>query len=682
MESTPQCIEGIWIYDYKTFPYALVRGLDTVAKGRKKYVDAACAFDIETTTIEEPTPPFNRPWGFMYIWQFCIEGYVCIGRTWDEYKKFLDKLRVAISRPGFKLVVYSHNLQFEFQFMRNFFRITDVFCREKRDVVYCTSDSWIEYRCSYMLTNMSLKRFLDTTEGVTAFKLDGSEFNYRIRRYPDTVLSTNELLYCVHDVYGLVQAIRTRLKEYNLCDIPITSTGYVRRDFRERCLLEPGYKDRFLDIKLTKRTYQVCKQITRGAIAGSNSVNTGWIIDDVDSFDIKSSYPFQMMTKYYPQSRFIREKCKIDSDRFYRFINNKCCMLIWRMKEVRLKRWDSIPYISKDKCLWVDNTRSGNGKLYSADEILIGGTEIDFQIIMNKYECKEMELVELWVADRGPLSKTFREVLAEMFQKKTDLEDGDRYLYGKYKNKINAAYGMMLSEILHSEILYELSENPWKVIEVVDVNKALAKYYNGKQNFLSYQHGIWVLSHSRSELVDGMNIVGSDIVQVDTDSVKCVGDYKEAFENYNRSIIEQAESYDVKPYAIKNGNKHYLGVWEHEGDEGEYTYDKFVTLGAKKYACIHHGERHIEITVSGLAKSAGSWLEENGGLEAFTPGTTVPCGVSGRTDSVYNDITGTFKVTIDGHEVVVGSNIAVLDSTYTFGMTDEWLNMVMDTWDE
>lgn len=311
--------------------------------------------------------------------------------------------------------------------------------------------------------------------------------------------------------------------------------------------------------------------------------------------------------------------------------------------------------------------------MYRALQIGMTCTEIDFEIICNHYDFINPVLHEIWVCDRGMLSPEFRRHLLDMFQMKTDLEGGDIFVYDKYKNKINASFGMMLTDILHPEIVYHPgSPEPWTEEEIPYIDKALREYYNRSSSFLSYQDGVWVLAHGRSDLVKGMDIVGNDLVQVDTDSVKSKGKHRAEFEKLNSSIIEQAENYSIKPYAIKDGHKHYLGVWEYEG-----TYHKFKTLGAKKYA-VEDEDGEIKITVAGLAKSAGKYIKSKGGLDFFENGSVIPAEYSGRTSSYYVDLEYPKTIDVYGHKVTLGSNIAIKNVPYTFSMTEEWLDLVMD----
>lgn len=645
------------------------------------YADIVVSFDIETTTILQEV---GRDYGFMYIWQMAVDDTVVMGRTWNEWTVFLERLEECIGLNGRRLVIWVHFLGFEFQFFRNFIQIDEVFARKPRKPIWVRSGN-IEFRCSMMLSNMGLKKFTQKTPGVTHVKMDGEEFDYSVLRYPDTELTDMELWYCVCDVLGLNECIKHYLKEDTLATIPLTSTGFVRRDYKEKCINDSNHMRQFRNNAITNSIYILLKEASRGAIAGSSHLWTDETLEEVDSFDIKSSYPYQMATKYFPQGKFIQTKISKDCGLFRTLIDNYCCIITWACEDIKLKRWSGIPYISKSKCRAVEGCRTGNGKVYSAKRIGMTCTEIDFRIIEEDYAFRNMEILEMWYAPRGALSKSFREHLLEMFQTKTDLDypGADKFMYDKYKNKINASFGMMLTDIVHTDVLYDPlrirnKKKVWYEEKPADVDALLSKYYNGRYNFLSYQHGVWVLAHGRDSLHAGMKIVGGDLVQVDTDSVKTLGEYKDKFELLNSSIKEHAETFDVKPYAMQNGKKIYLGVWEHEdkGSGDEYTYQQFRTLGAKKYCYINN--EHMEITVAGLAKKAGGWLYEHGGIDAFTNGTDVPTNISGRTASTYNDLDTPVLRYINGHEVYMGSNIGVRNVKYTFGVTSEWLELIAE----
>ena len=106
-----------------------------------------------------------------------------------------------------------------------------------------------------------------------------------------------------------------------------------------------------------------------------------------------------------------------------------------------------------------------------------------------------------------------------------------------------------------------------------------------------------------------------------------------------------------------------MGVYEQEK-----TDQRFKTLGAKKYAFEQDGKTYI--TVAGVNKRlGGKELERFGGLDAFNEGFIFR--EAGGMESVYNDEPYGY-VNIDGHELYVGTNVLLRDSTYSLGITDEY----------
>ena len=131
----------------------------------KGYVSYPATFDIETTTLKG-----EKPTAFMYIWQFCIKGVVFFGRTWREFLDFIDKISELLKLDDkHKLVIYVHNLSFEFEFIRKFIKFDNIFATAPHKVLKASTDK-LEFRCSYYLSNMSLLKFIENTPGATHLK--------------------------------------------------------------------------------------------------------------------------------------------------------------------------------------------------------------------------------------------------------------------------------------------------------------------------------------------------------------------------------------------------------------------------------------------------------------------------------------------------------------------------------
>ena len=110
------------VYNCRDFPITdLLKGSHFVHKRYDTYVNIPCAFDIETTSVKS-----DKPYGFMYHWQFCMGSTVCFGRTWEEFKILLSRLSSSLEfNPACKYVVYVHNLAFEFNYLKSYFEFEE-----------------------------------------------------------------------------------------------------------------------------------------------------------------------------------------------------------------------------------------------------------------------------------------------------------------------------------------------------------------------------------------------------------------------------------------------------------------------------------------------------------------------------------------------------------------------------
>lgn len=663
-------IHACELYDWKTLPIREeLTGVKIVGSKDKVYYNIPCAFDIETTSVGKN----DKPKAWMYIWQFCIGQSVCIGRTWDEFKCLLNRLE-SYTLGATKFLIWVHNLSFEFQFMKQFIDITHVFARDKRAPISVRCKGY-EFRCSYYLSNMSLAKLCKNSEGCTYWKKDGDAYDYRKIRYPWTVMSESELEYCYCDVRGLCQAIESRLVEDTLATIPLTSTGYVRRDFRDICTADPKIRNLMKQIQLDRHTYDLCKQAIRGGDTGANYNYAGRIVSDVKSKDIKSSYPASMLFDKYPMSRFVRINVT-DLAKFRKCVDTKACLFVFVAKDIHVKSTDYHPYIDKAHCRKLSGGKYDNGRVLSAKMLEMTVTDVDWRIIEEEYNFTGLVISEMYIAHYDYLPMTFRKHLLEMFHEKCKLEykvktlsdDNCKYLYDKYKNKINSAYGMMVTDICSPEIAYE--DGVW-VAHEVDVDSSLAKYYKSRNSFLSYQHGVWVTANARKRLRDMKHIIGRDDIYDDTDSIKYIGDHEAEFARVNEYIMSLYDKCGL-PIQYKYEDQTYnIGTWDDDG-----CYDKFVTLGAKKYCYEINGK--ATITVAGCNKQKGSaYLNSIGGISKFTIGRFFDENASGRTTSWYND-DPVHTITVGDKSFTTGSNIAVFNTTYKLGITDEYLELISD----
>lgn len=636
-------------------------------------VNVYSAFDIETSTVwlsSENTDAHS----FMYIWQFQIEEYLIKGRTWEEWFDFLAVLKRALESFGSlnktpktpMLVCWIHNAAFEFSYISGLYPFTDEECffRDVRKPIYFRMFDAFEFRCSYIQTNLSLAALTKQT-GVK-MKLSGQKFDYNKVRYPWTVLTEYEEEYTTTDVESLVQAMKYRVSRGGdtLLTVPLTSTGYVRRECKA------SLKDRYLQINELKpykgengkRIYRLLRACFRGGNTHANRYHVGKICEDVYSYDIASSYPTQQLTKKFPMKSFKWLDGDMSTERIFMFIGLGYAVVgEYHFTGIRLKNErEPIPYISLARCEAV-NFEVDNGRILKADYVEISLTEIDLEIILDTYTFEKVEIVSCMVAQKDYLPPEYRAVIQDYYNKKTALKGDDteegKYIYMKSKNMLNSVYGMSATDPIHQEIKYnggDYTRSGYDTMSAEEIEKAL------KGAAFPYQWGVYTTAYARQQLQNAIKLCGEQIVYCDTDSVKTLGDVPIYL--LNDELRKRAET--VGAYADDmNGERHYIGVFESDGH-----YEKFITQGAKRYAYIDDRGK-MGVTVAGVSKAINEEtgktfaVEELEDLKNFKPG--MKWVEAGGTQAVYNDADD-FDYTDQetGNVVHISKNVSIIPSTY------------------
>lgn len=411
--------------------------------GKMVYADCVCCFDIETTRIEE------REQSIMYIWQFALEETVVYGRTWDDFKMFLRRVKEKLG--DMHLMVFVHNLSYEFQFLSGIYHFNDyeVFCTDSRKVLKCNMFKCFEFRCSYKLTNLSLDA-MARRYNKKYLKESGSEYDYSKRRFPDTPLSEQELRYCEHDVLAVVESIHAILKlnDDSLYTLPLTSTGFVRRNVKQSMR---DYYFQMRDEMPPYRCYQLLKSAFRGGNTHANRYYAGDIVGPVTSVDISSSYPSQQCNKLFPCGKWKERHDLSIAQLDKRLELGAAAIMRVYLYDVSLKDpYSPVPYIPIAKCMQIrypDDYRKGlcydNGRILQADFLEMCITDIDYHIITKMYNCR-IEIQELYTAWYDALPLPIREQNIEYFRKKTELKGvvGEELYYFKNKELLNSIYGL------------------------------------------------------------------------------------------------------------------------------------------------------------------------------------------------------------------------------------------------
>ena len=601
------------------------------------YYNIPAAFDIETSSFYQN----GEKKACMYVWQFGIYNWVTVGRTWNEFLVLLKILRKVLDlNENRRLIVYIHNFSYEFQFMRKWFEWDKLFFLEERKPVYGLVDG-IEFRCSLKLSSKSLARVGADLQKYHVEKKVG-DLDYSLIRTSETPLSSTELGYCENDIRVLLAYIQEKIEtDGNISRIPLTNTGYVRQYCKKACFKKfKLYKGLMSVLTLEPDEYEQLKRGFSGGFTHACAKYAGKILSDVGSFDFTSSYPAVMLAEQFPMSKGILVN-EITSEQLDYYLHNYCCLMDIKFTNLRAKLHYDHP-ISESRLISKVNYTTDNGRIVTADEITLTCTEQDLYVYGEFYDFDSMEILKMRVYEKGYLPKPFVQAILDLYKKKTMLKgvDGEEINYMISKNMLNSAYGMAVTDIVRDEISYV--DDDFSVTKP-DLNEAIKKYNNSGNRFLFYPWGVWVTAYARANLFSGIIACGNDYVYSDTDSIKILNpeNHMDYIERYNEDILAKLKAaaefhhLDFAEFSPlnKKGEPKPIGVWDYEG-----TYDRFKTIGAKRYMCQRGSD--ISITIAGLNKqSAKEYICQHfkNPFDALADGLNVSKDFSGRLTLTYVD---------------------------------------------
>ena len=657
-----------------------------------EYVNKAIAFDTETTSFI-----YNgNKIAWVYLWTLAIDDDVVIGRSLSEFAEWIEEMRIKYKlNENRRIIVYVHNLPFDFSFLPGSFRITDVFAVDNNKPVKCVLNGVCELKCSYILTNKSL----DTIAKEIGMKKLKGDLDYNLIRTSETVLTDKELKYAIEDVRILRKFIDLKIEEENnkITNIPLTKTGYVRRTMRRACHSKEMYKDYIMlmnYLTLSPEEYIICKRAFMGGFTHANFKYVGKILENVGCNDFTSSYPSVICCEKFPMSKGF--KVQIGSqEEFMRLSKDYALIFDAHIDGISLKEGIPDCPISISKCFnktaFVDN----NGRLFQAESIDITCTDVDMKLYMTAYNMDYVTITNAYAYYKDYLPKPIVETTLKLYAEKTKLKNviGYESEYARKKEDVNSIYGMMVTDIIKDGFLYDdnyidsETNSHWKIQGKI-LEEQVRAYNESKNRFTFYPWGIFITAYARFNLWKMILIEGNDYVYSDTDSTKMLNKekYVKEFEKYNREIDEKMKrmcefhKFPLDIYKPKDieGIEHPLGYFD-----DEKPYKKFKTLGAKRYMYEYkNGEQAI--TIAGLNKIEGLKFmkkDNKDPFELFQNEMSIPPDSTGKMCHTY--ITKEYELDVTDYlgktsHVHTYGGCHLEPTPFTMGLTDNFIRFLSE----
>lgn len=660
-------------------------------KGKKsrteKHSKDILVFDIETTsawkTEENKIISYEKgksadywngltPLALPYLWQFSVNDRVFFGREFKDFKKILDALPKDVH-----FIIWVHNLAFEFHFLCNLLKWEKVFARAPHKPIYAVPEEYpnVTFRCSYMLTRLSL----DAWGKQLRCEKNTGDLDYEKLRTPKTKLYGKEIAYGEKDCLVVYAGIKNYLETYYIQrSIPLTQTGTVRREVKNRVMQDKNYNAMIKKlVPRSAKEYAILRKVFAGGYTHANRWHSGEVIKGlIQHYDFASSYPAVMISEKYPMTpwTYTADHELPETESF----EDTAFLMLLEFEKIKSVSYNT--YIQASKSALI-NGIFDNGRVISADYLRIWVTDPDFVTIKNNYEWQNVKVLKKYKSVKEYLPKVFTEYILQLYENKTKLKGipEKEDLYMQSKQYINSLFGMCVTALIQSDIEYD-NAGEWEIkkISEEEVEKRLEKLRfpnpREKKYFLSYSWGVYVTAYARRNLWECMESCDDKVIYCDTDSIFVKGEND--FEWYNKKITEKIKKAcnemdldfeKTRPETV-TGKKKPLGIFEKEDDCME-----FITLGAKRY-CERRADG-LHLTVSGINKDAVELLNDD--VSNFRDGFNFDKDAECVKKRLSTYITDQEKTAYpDGYISDFQYGINLRRNGYNLTMTDEYKDLI------
>ena len=599
-------------------------------KNRKKAI-AKSYICLDTETSHNHNPDAPQCW--VYQWAFTFAGGIYYGRKPSD---LMEKLKELIKHYGcdekHKILLFVHNLPYDFSYLCLFFRDAfgdpvNVLAHAPRKPFSIQYECGLELRCSFKLANDSLARW-GKKLNIRYRKMSGA-IDYNIIRHQDSPLYRNDWRYMFTDCIAMDCSIKEQLKLYNddIASLPLTSTGYPRRDifrsYNDANGKDHKHKNRerqkFKDTALTVPSYLACYDEFSGGITHGNRYYKGIIQKgNIRHRDFRSHYPTQLH-RPMPMSKFnkLTDRCKFSDLTPYAKEYAILCHVVF--DDIRLRdKSITLPYLQTSHCMRKHTAGArlldDNGRVVA----LKGQCELwldynELLIVREQYKMAYFCILETYASKYGELPRWLTDAIDARFKGKSDksklLKDYEKagaerdiilqlkLDLMKDKNMLNGIYGVAATNPVREDI--KLTSDNWERIkpDMESIEEKLAQYYKSFKHCMRYQWGIYCTIFARLQLMQVYKIIGADnFIYADTDSIfyYSTPDIEAKLDAYN----EQCKKWAMDHGAYITMDDGTIVNYNAFTDEGEDITD-FKFLHSKCYAYIT-SDGKLHCTIAGV----------------------------------------------------------------------------------
>ena len=620
---------------YQYFDYVKLSKICYVFKtGRAKekvtYNDCLIMADTETSKETAGTICKNS----VVAWTISIRAFdmnivTLYGHRPSEMVDCLNRMMAAME--GMKTVVYFHNMNYDWTFLRKHFikawgapehqlntkRYNPIFIEFKNGLVL---------KDSLILAQRSLEKWAKDLD-VEHQKAVGAWDYDKVRNQSDS-FSPMEKTYIENDTLAGVECLQKTMDGLGkrIFSMPYTATGIERSIVQQ---IGKGYraKDLFKRIIPEYSVQEMLEDAFHGGYVHLNRyLSEKVIFGDIECWDGISEHPAQFLLNKFPMERFspLDEMC----DPHFILANADVYAYLFKLILIKPELKDNetvMPVLQTSKCKKTVNEIDDNGRILEAEYIEIYTNEIDLELIMSQYRYKKAVCIDVFFAEKDYLPRWFTDHVFELFENKQKLKGVDPVLYSIAKSKLNSLFGMSVQKPCKVSILENYENGEYDEVEGADKEKLYEIYRNKYSAVLPYQWGAWVTSYTQRELFK-IGAIARIWIYSDTDSVYGKDFDEDKIREYNESIKKKLQERGYGCVHHK-GVDYGIGTFQLDGE-----YKEFISVGAKRYACRDMNGL-VKITCAGVSKAGANCLEDD--LYNFHAGFVFDGNVSGKKRHTY-----------------------------------------------